>query len=942
MPIDSCRRHAWLMVLIAVSCVGCRSPLRTDRQESPVAVVDLGTEYRIEPLGLDAPRPRLSWRLASSRRGTLQTRYRIRIAADATALTQQDKLLWDSGEVPSGESIQVAYNGPALQARSRYVWQVRVWDEHGDASPWSAPAAWEMGLLAPEDWTARWIEPAASSEQAPFFRRDFALRGAVIQARLYATSHGLYRLFLNGRRVGNAELTPGFTNYNQQLQYQTYDVTLLLKQGNNAVGAIVGEGWYSGELGYLRKRNFYGDRLGLLLQLEVTYTDGTTERIGTDSQWKSATGPILMSNIYAGETYDARLEHAGWDRADFDDSRWTAVKIGEHSMQTLVAQIKPLTGRIQNIVPKRVSRKSTGWMVDMGQNMAGWVRLTVEGPAGSTVTLRHGEMLDANGGLYTGNLMGAAQTVRYTLKGQGVEVYEPHFTYQGFRYVEIEGYPGELTPQRITGVVVHADLEPAGQFATSNPLLNQLQHNIVWSLKSNFVAIPSDNPQRSERFGWTADAQLFAPTAAFNADVAGFFAGWLKDVAADQRPSGGIPWVVPDVFSNAERVASSRFIEQYGRFMTPSPSSSTQPADGASAAVWGDVATVLPWMLYMTYGDRRVLEDQYESMRRWVEYERQRAGEDLIWSGDFQFGDWLDFGSDVRQAFGATNTDLIATAYFAHSVDLLSRAARVLERQEDALRYEQLFAAIRAAFQRAFVNADTSLGAGTQTPYVLALQFDLLPVGARAAAAKHLVENVRRQGHLTTGLAGTPWLLFALSKYGYVDDAYGLLLREEYPSWLYTVKLGATSMWERWDGVKPDGTAQDLEMNSFNQYVYGAVGAWMYRTIAGIDLAAPGYKHISIAPQPGGDLTFATASYLTPYGEAVSSWRIDGDAFELTVQIPPNATATVKLPAARQNEVFESGRHLNKADGISAPRQDGANTLLEVGSGRYVFSYRRH
>ena len=894
----------------------------------PALAVDrLRTEYKENPLGIDARKPRLSWQLRSEGRGVRQSAYEVRVASSEAALRAGRDLVWSSGRVSSDESIQRTYEGPPPRSGERYYWQVRVWDGDGKATPWSAPAFWEMGLLEPSDWTTSWIEPGLQEDvtktgPVPMLRREFKLRGGVRRARAYVTSRGLYEMHLNGRRVGDDLFTPGWTSYNKRLQYQTYDVTPLLKPGDNAVGVLLGNGWYRGDLmGFAGRRNVYGDRLALLLQIVVTYEDGRRETLGSDGSWKSATGPILMSEIYHGETYDGRLEKAGWTRPGFDDGDWAAVKAVDHRKDALVAPVGPPVRRIEELRPARIFKTPAGdTVVDLGQNMVGWPKLEVQGPAGTTVTLRHAEVLDKEGNFYTENLREAKQTLRYTLKGGGPETFEPHFTFFGARYVAVDGYPGELTPESVTGVVIHSAMPPGGELETSSPLVNQLQRNIRWGQKGNFLDVPTDCPQRNERMGWTGDAQAFARTAAFNFDVASFFTKWLADVAADQYENGSVPHVIPDALTRPGSVA-------------------------AGSAGWADAAVIVPWTLYLVYADRRILEEQFPSMARWLEYVRGRAGDDYIWDGDVHFGDWLAYTSPSREARsypGATTSkDLIATAFFAHSTDLLQRIARVLGREEDAARYGELLAKIKDAFRAEFVTDRGRVGEASQTAYVLALHFDLLPEALRPVAARRLAEEIRTRKHLTTGFLGTPYLCHVLSRYGYLDEAYLLLNRVEYPSWLYPVKQGATTIWERWDGQKPDGTFQDVSMNSFNHYAYGAIGDWMYRVMAGIELdgAVPGYKHILIQPRPGGGFTSVKASHETPYGNVASAWTLQEGRFELKVEVPPNTRATVRLPGAQLSGVSESGRPLADGNGVSSRRQDGDAAVVEVGSGSYQFAY---
>ena len=891
------------------------------------APIKLTAEYQANPLGLGVPRPRLGWQLAFAERGARQIAYQIQAAASSDELKLGGPLLWDSTRVESDQSVLVMYGGPALGPARRVYWRVRAWDEHDTASLWSEPANFETGLLRASDWRAQWITPVlnehpSNSEPAPMLRGTFRIDRPIREARLYITSLGLYAARLNGRDVGDQLLAPGWTDYDKRIEYQTYDVINFLRTGENVLGVTLADGWYRGFLGFDGGRNMYGQRLALLAELRVTLGDGSVQVVETDGSWKSSTGPILTADIYNGETYDARLERPGWSEPGYDDAAWQGVSVLDHPKDTLFAGIDPPVRRTGEIKPVSAFRTLGGEVIfDLGQNMVGWARLRVCGAAGATVILRYAEVLDRAGNLYTANLRSAQATDRYTLKGGGQdEVFEPRFTYHGFRYVGVSGFPGGPSLDSLTGIVVGTDIERTGTWESSNILLNQLQHNVVWSQRGNFVSIPTDCPQRDERLGWTGDAQIFARTAAYNFNVAGFFTRWLGDVAADQKSDGAMPYVIPDVLSKDATTLQA-------------------------AAGWGDYAVIIPWTMYLAYGDRQLLADQYPSMKAWIEYMRHVAP-DLLWNTGHQYGDWLAYAAPSGEASSypgaTTGKDLVATAFFAHSADLLSQAAKVLGKEDDFRVYAGLFEKIKEAFTREFVTPNGRVGENTQTAYTLALRFELLPADRQAEAARRLAADVAlHNNHLTTGFLGTPYLCQVLSDHGYLDTAYALLMQESYPSWLYPVWAGATTIWERWDGIKPDGTFEDPEMNSFNHYSYGSIDAWMYGVVAGIEVdpAMPGYKHVLIQPQPGGGLTFVRATEQTPYGEVASAWEVDGGTLSLTVRIPANTTATVSMPGATLDAVRESGQPLARADGVANARQKDASVVADLGAGVYHFSY---
>lgn len=875
-------------------------------------VGQLQCEYHKNPLGTDVVQPRLSWQINSDENNVLQSAYEIRVAENRSNLNRASKQLWNSGKVNSDQSVNVVYTGPEIPPMQRVWWQVRIWDQEQKTTAWSEPAFWETGITNPSLWKAAWItlpnEPE-STESLPvhYYRNEFNLDKKVKSARIYASARGLYEVYLNGKKVGDQLFTPGWTSYNNRIQYQTYDVTDMLET-QNAIGGMLGAGWYRGYIGFSGQRNYYGDKIALLVQLKIDFEDGTSRTIATNSDWKVTTGPILESDIYNGELYDSNLEMPGWNKTGYDATGWKTAEELDLPKDVLVAPQGDPVRAVEELPAIAQIRTPKGEMVyDLGQNMVGWARVKFTGEKGDTVRIKFAEVLDRNGNFYTANLRAAKCTDTYVFGKTGEVVYEPSFTFHGFRYVKLEGVDQAPPLSAITGVVIHSDMKPTGTFECSNELINQLQHNIQWGQKGNFLDVPTDCPQRDERLGWTGDAQVFSMTAGFNFDVAPFYTKWMKDVAFDQLESGSIPFVVPNVLGN-----------------------------GAGATGWADVVAIIPWTVYKIYGDKRILEDSYPAIKKWVAYMNERAGDDHLWTGDFHFGDWLAYSTNNSDYPGATTEkDLIATAYFYYTTTLTAKMAGILGNTSDQQKYEQLAANIKKAFVAEFVTPNGRLVSHTQTAYVLALSFGLVPDDRKEAAAEYLAADVEKFGHLTTGFLGTPLLCQTLSAIGRDDLAFMLLNRKEYPSWLYPVTQGATTIWERWDGQKPDGTFQDVGMNSFNHYAYGAIGEWLYSHVAGIkiDAAHPGYKHFSLAPHPGGEIYYVNSTFNSMYGTIVSDWREQKGVLEYKVEVPANTTATVKLPGAKLDEVEMNAELKNSA------KQVGSFVEIKVGSGKYSFNY---
>ncbi|HWT24434.1 MAG TPA: glycoside hydrolase family 78 protein [Solirubrobacteraceae bacterium] len=858
--------------------------------------VSLRCEHRDDIPCVDDRAPRLSWALESDDDGRRQTAYRLLVAERSEDLAAERGTLWDSGRVASAETVDVAYAGRPLPAGAEIAWSVQVWDDEETPSGWSEPARFRTG---PATWTAEWIARDRTHDPAmpvpgtdpdldptdflmrrlppsPYFRRAFRVDRQVERAVLYATARGVYEFEFNGDRVGDSVLAPGWTDYDRRIEYAAYDVTAHLRDGDNVLGAIVGDGWYCGFVGMNPRRpgNHYGTEPQLLAELHLEHADGTRTVIATDRRWEAARGPLVYSDLLMGERYDGRRELGAWSEPGADRAGWHPV-VAEPLDDTLLVPERSQPMRVtEEIRPVSVTEREPGVHVfDLGQNMVGWVRLHVEGERGTRVQLRFAEMLQPDGSLYLENLRSARALDTYVLRGGGPEVFEPRFTFHGFRFVEVTGLPAEPSLDTITGRVVHSDTPRTGWFECSDQMVNRLVRNIEWGQRGNFVSVPTDCPQRDERLGWLADAQVFLPTASLNMDVQAFIRKWGDDVLDGQLPSGAYPDVAPVIAFRRE-----------------------------GAPAWADAGIITPWVMWRRYGDRRLVERHWDAMERYMDH-LARHNPDLLWTArrGNDYGDWLSVGEH-------TPRDVLATAYWAYDAQLMAHMARALDLPERAEHYERLRAGIVAAWNRAYVGEDVYIEGDTQTVYLLALHMDLIPHELRARAAERLVENIERHdGHLTTGFVGVGLLCPVLSEAGHSDVAHRLLRKDTFPSWGYSIRHGATTIWERWDGWTEDAGFQTPMMNSFNHYSLGSVGQWLYEYVAGIRAAEPGYRRVVIAPEPG-ELAWARATYKSVRGPITSDWRRTEDGFRLEVEIPPNVTATVVVPGGETVEVGP-GRH---------------------------------
>ncbi|MGV9943669.1 family 78 glycoside hydrolase catalytic domain [Streptomyces sp. NPDC003401] len=827
-------------------------------------------EHLPDGLGIGVPAPRLSWTLPP---GTgPQQAYELEVARAGHV----DR----TGRIAGPGQVLVTWPGRPLSARERATVRVRVWTPAaGGPTAWSQPSAVEAGLLEPGDWQAvpvgaGWDEDPEAMRRPARVRRDFRLDRPVVRARLYVTAHGLYEVEINGRRVGDEILAPGWTVYPHRLRYRTHDVTAHLTEGANTVGAWLGDGWYRGKYGFDGgTRNIYGTDQSLIAQLEVTHDDGTTTVIATDGTWSAAPGPILTSGLYEGETFDARLHDPHWATPQ---SGWngTPVAVGNRDPRTLVAPLGPPVRCTGEITPVTVTRTADGrHLLDFGQNLVGRLHLTVDGPAGTVITLRHAEILQ-DGELATRPLREATSVDTLTLSGRGPLTWEPRFTLHGFRHAEVTGWPGELTADAVTARVYHTDMRRTGWFECSDPLVDRLHENVVWSMRGNFVDLPTDCPQRDERLGWTGDIQVFAPTASYLYDCVGLLDSWLTDVGLEQLPDGTVPWYVPVI---------------------PGEPMWTPIHPGAA---WGDVATLTPWTLFRRFGDVELLRRHYPMAKAWVDLVERLAGPTRLWDTGVQLGDWLDPAAPPDDpAAGRTDRYLVATAYFAHSARHLALAASELGNTADAARYTALADEVAGAFRRRYVLPSCRMTSDSATAYALALAFGLLTPRRRQQAADRLAQLVAEDdARIATGFVGTPLICDALAENGHLDVAYRLLTQTECPSWLYPVTRGATTVWERWDGLRPDGTLNPGGMTSFNHYALGAVADWLHRVVGGITATAPGYRTIAFRPRPGGGITWARTRHESPYGTVSLSWELTATGMTARITVPEGCTATAELP----------------------------------------------
>ena len=865
------------------------------------APADLRCEYRINPINVEASQPRLSWIMESDIRGQEQTAYHVLISGSLENLNADKGDIWDSGKVDSDESVHVMYRGRKLSSREQVYWKVRIWDKNNKVSAWSKPAIWEMGLLEPEDWKAQWI--GNDCDSAPMFRREFDVAKEVEKAQVYICGLGYYELTINGIKIGDQVLDPGQTDYEERAFYVVHDVTKNLNTGANAVGVILGDGWYN-QTAVNEAKYGWGDvvygKPRLILQLVITYTDGTETVVISNDSWKGSGSPILTNNVYAGETYDARLEQPGWDTADFDDSAWKPVHIAEPPGGVLVSQKIPPVKRMETIKPVSITNPKPGvYVYDMGQNFAGWAKLKVEAKRGTTIQLRFTEAVYEDGSIDPASTgVGAIhviQTEKYTCKGNGIEIWEPRFTYHGFRYVEMTGFPGTPSLDNLEGIAVYTAVDKAGNFETSDDMLNRIQRTVLWTQVSNLHSVPEDCPAR-EKCGWLGDAHVTAEMTIYNFDIPLFWTKYVRDIETNRRSRNGI---VEDI----------------------APGKRQEPGEHPD---WGSAFIQIPWYMYLYYGDTGVFSEHYQGMSEFLAHVTGLAKDYIVYDG---YGDWCPPG-------GARPTEtpvaLTSTAYFYFDAKLMAKMAQLLGKNQDALKYRELADNIKNAFNEHFYNRANKTY-GSQTAEAFALYLELVPEGDEKTIAQSLVKDIteKHNGHHSTGVTGSLHLYRQLTRYGYGDLAHQLLQNTDYPSIGYLFSLGATTMWESW-GVRH---------GSLNHPMQGGFSVWFYQGIGGInpDPENPGFKHIIFRSPSRGNLKNASVNYRSVYGNISSEWLVNGNIFHWNIIVPANTTATVYVEAESEEQVTENGTKASKADGVTFIRMENGCAVYKVGSGKYSF-----
>ncbi len=889
------------------------------QKKSSIIIEDLRCEYRISPLGISNKRPRLSWRLKSVERNQKQTAYRILVASKKELIEQNISDLWDSDKIISNQTNNIVYNGTDLKSHQICWWKVMVWDKDGNPSNWSKVCFWTMGLLSKREFQGNWIfydthqyneDKDLILPPAPYLHKEFPVNGKVLRGTVYITALGLFELYINGKRIGNDIFTPGWSDPKHRVYYLTYDVTDVLRKGQNAIGVILGDGWYAGYAGFGllinigKGREYYGKTSALLFQLEIEYHNGERQIIRTDNTWKASIGPIRYSDLLMGEKYDAAKELTGWSEPGYDDSKWDNVQIKEGITGNIESYPAEPVRVIKKIKPVDIRKLKDGvFIIDMGQNFAGKIRLRVKGMRGTEIIIKTAEMLNKDGSLMTENLRKARSTDIYILAGNGKEeVWEPHFTYHGFRYIEITGFPGTPDKESITGLVLSSDLEVTGSFECSNELVNQIYQNIVWTQQANFIDIPTDCPQRDERIGWCGDAQIFIKSATYNRNVVTFFEKWITSLNDEQWADGNYPNYAPDPFK----------------------------VDKSSSPGWRDAGIICPYTIYKVYNDTHIIEQHYQKMKAFMNFLESQTDKNLLVIKEPCFGDWLHLGPK-------TPDDLIANLYYFYDLKLMKEMAVAIGRFDDEKRYSELAHNLRKAFLEKYINENGLLINETQTAYALALYIDILPEDMESKAAQRLVELIKEADwHLNTGFLGIKHLLPALSKLGYNDVACRLICDKTFPSWGYEILNGATTIWERWDSYTIEKGFQNPEMNSFSHYAFGSVCEWMFGYLAGIDTDGPGFRNITIKPHPGKQFFFVKARYDSINGKIIVHWKKNNRIFELKVSIPCNASATIYVPARNPECVKESGKTIDEKE-IKFLRMEADYAVYSVGSGDYHF-----